>query len=225
MCSRSGNGGRIEAGGDFGYRPAAPGFAAKCVPRDVAKRLRNCIGDERIGWASRLPGGCVLRECFDQGHTERPDVGGCGERRGSGFGSVVSLELARCFAGFTDGEQSIAGKFELIGDGENIGRFDPRMNEAIAVEVNESIEYGFEHFASFGSSKRALRKNLGEVFFGMLHHHEETIPVFEAAAADVEDAEQMRMRELHHAEPESELEIGGGTSGNKFDRRFLRLAA
>src|SRR5713226_6703195 len=165
----------------------------------------------------------MLCECFDQGHTERPDVGGCGERRGSGFGSVVSLELARCFAGFTDGEQSIAGKFELIGGGENIGRFDPRMNEAIAVEINENIEHRFEHFASFGSSKRALGKNLREVFFGMLHHHEETIPVFEAAAADFEDAKQMGMSELFYAAPESELQIGGGTSGNKFDRGFLRL--
>jgi len=68
-----------------------------------------------------------------------------------------------------------------------------------------------------------LGKNLREVFFGMLHHHEETIPVFEAAAADFEDAKQMGMSELFYAAPESELQIGGGTSGNKFDRGFLRL--
>jgi len=33
----------------------------------------------------------------------------------------------------------------------------------------------------------------------------------------------MRMSELFYAAPESELEIGGGTSGNKFDRGFLGL--
>jgi hypothetical protein len=95
------------------------------------------------------------------------------------------------------------------------------MNEAFAVKINENIEHGFEHFASFRSRERTLGENLGEVFFGILHHDVETIPVLKAAAADVEDAEQVGMSELCDAAPKRELEIGGGTGGNKFDSGFL----
>src|SRR2546427_13179674 len=89
------------------------------------------------------------------------------------------------------------------------------MNEAFAVKINENIEQGFEHFASFRTRERSLGENLGEVFIGMLHHDVETIPVLKAAAADVEDAEQMGMSELCDAAPKGELEIGGGTGGGK----------
>src|ERR1700674_5851307 len=95
------------------------------------------------------------------------------------------------------------------------------MNEAFAMEINKNIEHGCEHFASFRSRERTLGENLGEVFFGILHHDVETIPVFKAAAADVEDAEQMRMSKLCDAAPKRELEIGGGTGGNKFGGGFL----
>ena len=96
------------------------------------------------------------------------------------------------------------------------------MKEAFAVEISENIEHGFEHFAGFRCRERTLGENLGEVFFGILHHDVETIPVLKAAAADVEDAEQMGMSELCDAAPKGELEIGGSTGGNKFDGGFLR---
>ncbi len=117
----------------------------------------------------------------------------------------------------------LAGKLQLIGGGENVGRFKVRMNKAMAVEIDENVEHRFKHIAGFGSRERALGENLGEVLFGMLHHDVETIPVAEAATADVVDAQQVGMRELHYAEPERELQIGGGPGGNKFDSGFLRL--
>src|SRR5260370_26886234 len=97
------------------------------------------------------------------------------------------------------------------------------MNKALAVEINENIENRFEHFASFGSRESALGNNLGEVFLGVLHHHVETIPVFQAAAAGVEYLQKIGMNELHNAAPERELEVGGGTGGNEFDGGSLRL--
>jgi hypothetical protein len=93
----------------------------------------------------------------------------------------------------------------------------------MAVEINKSIQHRFEHIASFGSRESALGKNLGEVFFGILHHDIEAVPVLNAATADVEDAKQIGMSELHNAEPQRDLEIGGGSSSDEFDYGFLRL--
>src|SRR5260370_5945469 len=97
------------------------------------------------------------------------------------------------------------------------------MNQANSVKINQSIKHGFQHLASFRIDERTLGENLGEVFFGILHYDEETVPVLKAAAADFEDAQQMGMNELHNATPERDLEIGGGTNGDEFDRRLLRL--
>src|SRR5260370_6266613 len=97
------------------------------------------------------------------------------------------------------------------------------MNEAFAVEINKNIEHRFEHFASFGSPESALGNNLGKVFLGILHHHIETIPIFQPAAADVEYLQQIGMNELHDAAPERELEIGGGARRNEFYCRSLRF--
>ena len=63
------------------------------------------------------------------------------------------------------------------------------MNVAEAMEINESVQHRLEHFASFGPREGALGKNLGEVFFGIFHHDVKTIPVFDAAAPDVVEAQ------------------------------------
>src|SRR5260370_20783309 len=97
------------------------------------------------------------------------------------------------------------------------------MNEAFAVEINKNIEHRFEHFASFGSPESALGNNLGKVFLGILHHHIETIPIFQPTAADVEYLQQIGMNELHDAAPERELEIGGWRSGKEFDSRAVGM--
>src|SRR6266481_2155682 len=165
----------------------------------------------------------MLRECFDQSHAERPDIGGRGKRRDGRFGSIVSVKLVRWFAGFADGGERVAGQLELIGGGKNVRRLNARMREAIAVQINESVEHGFEHFAGFGGRESAHRNNLGEVFFGILHHDVKAIPVLEAAAANVEDAEKVRMTELHNAKPDSDLGFGSGSSRNELDGGFMGL--
>src|SRR5260370_39530582 len=91
------------------------------------------------------------------------------------------------------------------------------MNEALTVEIHKNIEHRFEHFASFGSPESALGDNLGEVFLGILHHHVETIPIFQPAAADVEYLQQIGRNELHDAAPERELEMGGGDTRGGVD--------
>src|SRR5437016_8918638 len=81
--------------GDFGNGPAAPWIPAECVTRDIEKWLGKSVGDDQVGLIPGLQDRRVLRECFDQSHAERPDVGGSGERRGRNFGSVVRIKLAR----------------------------------------------------------------------------------------------------------------------------------
>src|SRR5256885_3160199 len=97
------------------------------------------------------------------------------------------------------------------------------MNVTKTMEVNKSIQHGSEHFASLGSREGALRKNLGEVFFGIFHHDVEAIPVFDTAPADVVNAQQIRMNKLHDAPPERDLEIRVRPGGDEFDGGFFRL--
>src|SRR5258707_7237291 len=97
--SSSGSGGSgIEARGDIGNSPAAAGIAAERVARDVEKRLRNCVRDERIGLACERQSGGVLREGLNQGHAKGPDVGSRSERRCNGFMSLAMIEVAGGFA-------------------------------------------------------------------------------------------------------------------------------
>jgi hypothetical protein len=97
------------------------------------------------------------------------------------------------------------------------------MNEAFAVEKNQRIEHRSQHFANLGFRERPLRENLRKIFFGILHHDIETIPVLEPPAASLEDAKQVWMFELLGAAPHRELVIGVGTGGNEFNGRSLRL--
>src|SRR5258708_11794876 len=87
----------IETRSYFGNSPAAPGVAAERVTRKVEKRLRKGIGDDRIGLASGLECGDVLRERFDRSHADRPDVCGRSERGSRGLRSVANIESARGF--------------------------------------------------------------------------------------------------------------------------------
>jgi len=97
------------------------------------------------------------------------------------------------------------------------------MHEAIAVQINESVEHGFEHFAGFGGRERAYGNNLGEVFFGILRYDVKAVPVLEAATADIEDAQKIGMRELHNAKPKSDLGFSSGAGGNELDGGFFGL--
>ena len=78
--SGSGDGHGIETRGDFSNAPAAPWIAPECVTRDIEERLGKRVGDDWVGLISGLQDRYALRECFDQGDAERPDVGGRRER-------------------------------------------------------------------------------------------------------------------------------------------------
>jgi len=70
----------------------------------------------------------------------------------------------------------------------------------MAVEINENIEHRFEHFASFGS-REARCGRIWERSSSACSITSRDVPVREAAASDVEDAEQIGMSELHCTAP------------------------
>ncbi len=69
------------------------------------------------------------------------------------------------------------------------------------MEENKRIEHRSEHFANLGFRESSLGENLRQIFFGILHHHIETIPVLEPPAASLENAEQIWMLQLLDAAP------------------------
>lgn len=96
--SRSGcRRGRVETCADVGSGPTAFRVADESVTRDLKERLRKRIRHKRIGLTIRRQSGRALRERFDKGDAERPDVGGGRERRSGGLGSVVNVSSAAGF--------------------------------------------------------------------------------------------------------------------------------
>lgn len=219
----------LEGGGDLRGGPASGGIVEDGVARDVEEGLRKRFGNGWIGLGAGERDGGALRESFDESDAEGPDVGGSGERGGGEFGSVEGAEIAIGSAGIADGANGVGGELELVGGGEDVGWFDVRVREALAVEIDDGFEKRLEHFAGFGGGEGALGKNLREIFFGEFHHGVEKIEIGDAAAPGIIDAEKIGVRELRGAGPKRELCFGGGgVSGNKFDSglaglRFGRL--
>ena len=125
----------------------------------------------------------------------------------------------------SDGEDGVGRKLEQIADGEKIGRLDVGVDKKLGVQIDENIDDGIKHVARFFGSEDALRKDLGKILFGTFHDDIEKIHAIEAAAAPVEEAEKIRMRELCHLVPDSELLPGGGIiGGDEFDGGLMGRA-
>jgi hypothetical protein len=62
------------------------------------------------------------------------------------------------------------------------------------VKVGEGIEHRPEHVPGFGGAERALGKDLGEVFFRVLHHHIKQPNLAHGTASGLKDGEQVGMR-------------------------------
>jgi hypothetical protein len=168
-----------------------------------------------------------LRECFDEGDTKRPDIGGRSGRfgrRGGDFGSVVSVRFAEGLTRLSDWTDGVGRKLELIADSKEIGRLDVGVDIELGVEIGENVHNGIEHIACFIGSEGALRKNLPQIFFGAFHDNVEKAHAFQATAAPVKEAQETRMRQLRDLVPDGKLLAGGGIVGrNKFDGSLTRL--
>jgi hypothetical protein len=159
------------------------------VACDIEEWLRKSVRKDEIGIDAGRKEGDALGEGFDERDAQRPDITGRSEARRSHFGRSVRAGTCGWRVGLRDRRETVTGKFQLIGGGENVGRFYVPMNEAFAVEVDEDIEDRAKHVAGFSGGESALGENLREVLFSELHHGVEKIRVTEAATAEVVKAQ------------------------------------
>src|SRR5258708_4953149 len=103
------------------------------MARDIEEWLGKRVRDDGIGFHFCGNDGYALRERFDESHSERPDVAGWRKARGCGFRRAVRAGARDRRARLSNRSKSIAGKLQLVGRGEDVGRLDAAMNQALAV--------------------------------------------------------------------------------------------
>jgi hypothetical protein len=70
------------------------------------------------------------------------------------------------------------------------------VDELALVQPGEGVHYGPEHFFDFFGREGTLAKNFGEDFFGILGDNVEQINVVDVTAPVVEEAHEVRMRQV-----------------------------
>lgn len=122
---------------DSGDGPAARWIAHQRVAGNFEERLRECAGKCGISGIVKGQRRGLLRERFDESDAKRPDIGSgrSVDGRGAIFGGIVDVVIAVGFSGVAQGKNRVDGEFELIGDGQEIGRFYVRVREGLAVKM------------------------------------------------------------------------------------------
>jgi len=110
----------------------------------------------------------------------------------------------------------------LIADGHDVGRFDVRVREALAVEMTKCIEKRSEHFASFFCRECTFRENSPEVFLSVLHHHENQIHARKLTAPAGQQAEKIWMIKLRGAQQKRDLGIRLRATTHEFNGEIFR---
>src|SRR5215813_6465213 len=188
---------------DIPNRQSALSTPTKTPAHNVQKWLRHVRGQNRNP-SLRVEPGQTLRQDFSQRHAQRPDV--------PAGRSPISHRLRRIVsAGFSQiGEgparpHAVTRKFELVAGSHYVGRFYAPVNISLAVKEAERLQRRIEHGAGFFSCEPALRYDLRQVLFRVLHHREDKVSGIQAAASGLEYPDQMRMRHFLRQLPALEL--------------------
>src|SRR5437016_11042294 len=100
------------------------------------------------------------------------------------------------------------------------------MDKTLAVQIGKSFESGLEQVKRLRRGEWAFGKDLRKVFFRILHHGKQDLSAAHAAASCMEEAEQVRMRQLGSLSPPRDLLIMGNRMGDQqLDCGFPRLRA
>ena len=175
--------------------------------------MRDC----RIGKAVLRKFWGALRQCFEESDAERPDVGFWSEGGGRDFGGIVNVTRAGKLVDRSNGGERIGGKFQTILSGEEVGRLEMSVGEALGVEIDKDIESGVENVSRFVGRQGALGKDFREIFFRVLHNDIEQRLARAVEAAAIVNGEEIFVRELRGAFPGRESGLCRWASGrNKF---------
>ena len=97
----------IEEGADFGQGAAAGRIDVKAPASDLGEGRGDGCGQYWLGVAGGIPDGLLLREGFDKGDAERPDIGSWGGWIGCELGGDVNLAARGFGDGLPDGKQAV----------------------------------------------------------------------------------------------------------------------
>ena len=75
------------------------------------------------------------------------------------------------------------------------------MNETFGVNVGERVHHGTQDRARFRGCERPARNYRGQIFFRILHHHEEHSRTIELAASHIQQPNHVRMRKFPGVPP------------------------
>lgn len=89
---------RIEARGEIGNRTALFRLAAQRVANEFAEGVGKRFGNDGIGGRVLRKLRKTLRQGFEKGHTQRPNIGAGSEALGGQFGCVVIVDKTRKLA-------------------------------------------------------------------------------------------------------------------------------
>ena len=103
----------------------------------------------------------MLGQSFDKKDAERPDIGCGGYIDGADLRRVVDAARARAPA-------EVWRELHPVIDDHDVGRTEMTVRETAIVKIGESTQYGAEHFPRFPGRERAVGKDLGEGFIGIL---------------------------------------------------------
>src|ERR1700722_20919712 len=111
----------------------------------------------------------------------------------------------RC--GFASRANGVACNFKLIVHDQKIWRVQAAMHQVVAVKECQGVEGRKQQFAHFVGRKSPLRKNLSQGLLCVLHDNEQKGVAAELASSEIQQADQMRMREAGSRSPIRELRL------------------
>src|SRR5262249_21312896 len=141
------------------------------MPHDFEKWRRQGVrhGHRLPRWRCGSNIRNTLRERFYQSYAEGPDIGWFGDISLRGFRTGICVGLHDSKPRLARAANRIAGEFELVVDRKDIAGTNLAVHEAFAVEISECVHEWFEHVPRLGWRKRAMRKEVGKIFGGLLH--------------------------------------------------------
>jgi hypothetical protein len=118
-------------------------------------------------------------KCFDERRAEVPNIAGGGR----------CMVLARW-------PNRIAGELQLIADGHEIGRLQPRVRQLPSVQKGQGLQDRRQQLLHFLGIQGPVSQDLRERLVGIFHHYEQVVLSIGLPPAELEKLNQILMRQV-----------------------------